>query len=308
MTVIPVSRPLSTRDVMSIVAVILIWGINFIPMKLGLRDFTPLQLGAARFLFAALPLVFLLRPPKIGWRWLMAYGLVQGLGQFGFLFFALHVGMTAALASVLMQTHVFFTALLTAVFLRERIGRALGIGMALAAAGLVCFALQVLRTDGAAGVTMAGLALNLAAAFMWATANIIVKAMQADRPPFSPLALIVWSSLVAAVAFALLSFVFDPVTARRNWLEASMVGWCSAAYIGWAANLVGYGLWTTLLHRHHATRIAPFSLGMPVVGLLAGMLVLDEVVDLMQWTGAILVMSALVCVVLGSSVGQASRT
>jgi O-acetylserine/cysteine efflux transporter len=167
---------------------------------------------------------------------------------------------------------------------------------------------HVLRTDGTAGVTMAGLALNLAAAFMWAMANIIVKAMQVDRPPFSPLALIVWSSLVAAASFALLSFVFDPVAARRNWLEASLVGWCSAAYIGWAANLVGYGLWTALLHRHHANRIAPFSLGMPVVGLLAGMLVLDEVVDLVQWTGAILVMSALVFVVRGSSAEPAGRT
>lgn len=301
MTVTPVSRPLSTRDVMSIVAVVLIWGINFIPMKLGLRDFTPLQLGAARFLFAALPLVFLIRPPKIGWRWLTLYGLVQGLGQFGFLFFALEVGMTAALASVLMQTHVFFTALLTALFLHERIGRALAYGMALAAAGLACFAVQVLWTDGAAGVTLLGLWLNLAAAFMWAAANLMVKAMQAGRPPFNPLALIVWSSLVAAVAFSLLSLLFDPVAARRNWFEASLSGWCSVAYIGWAANLVGYGLWTALLHRHHANRIAPFSLGMPVVGLVAGMLVLGEVVDLVQWTGAVLVMSALICVVRGSS-------
>lgn len=86
------------RDLAAAAAVIVIWGLNFVAIKLGLRDFTPFQLGAARFLFSLLPLALWVRPPPIGIGWLVAYGLLQGAGQFGFLFVALKVGMSAALS------------------------------------------------------------------------------------------------------------------------------------------------------------------------------------------------------------------
>ena len=70
-------------------------------MKFALRDFTPFQLGAARYVFATLPLLLVIRRPKLHWKWVVSYGLLQGVGQFGLLFIALNVGMTAALASVL---------------------------------------------------------------------------------------------------------------------------------------------------------------------------------------------------------------
>jgi O-acetylserine/cysteine efflux transporter len=103
---------LQGRDYLAALAVVVIWGLNFVAMKFALRDFTPFQLGAARYVFAALPLVLLVKPPRLHWKWVVLYGLCQGVGQFGFLFSALKVGMTAALASVLMQTQVFFTAIL----------------------------------------------------------------------------------------------------------------------------------------------------------------------------------------------------
>ena len=102
---------LGPRDLLSALAVVVLWGLNFVVMKWGLRSFTPFQLGVMRYLFAALPLVLFVRPPRLHWRWVLMFGLMQGVGQFGFLFVGLKVGMTAALASVLMQTQVFFTAL-----------------------------------------------------------------------------------------------------------------------------------------------------------------------------------------------------
>ena len=69
--------------------------------------------------------------------------------------------------------------------------------------------------------------------------------------------------------------------------------------MGWAATIVGQGLWTRLLQRYPANRVAPFSLAVPVVGLTAGMLVLDEGVTQWQWAGITLVVAALACVVLG---------
>ena len=98
---------LTGRDLAAALVVVVVWGVNFVVMKFALRDFTPFQLGAARYVFAVLPLVLFVRPPAIPWKWLALYGLFQGVGQFGILFLALKVGMTAALASVLLQTLIY---------------------------------------------------------------------------------------------------------------------------------------------------------------------------------------------------------
>ncbi|TVT58788.1 MAG: EamA family transporter [Azoarcus sp. PHD] len=100
------NQALSGRDLAAALAVVVIWGLNFVAMKLALRDFTPWQLGAARYVFALVPLIFFVPRPKVPWRWLAAYGLAQGVGQFGLLFLGFELGMSSALAWVLMQTQV----------------------------------------------------------------------------------------------------------------------------------------------------------------------------------------------------------
>ncbi|MDB5965309.1 MAG: EamA family transporter [Polaromonas sp.] len=292
---------LTGRDLLAALAVVFIWGINFVITKFALRDFTPFQLGAARFVFAVLPLAFFIRPPAVGWRWVVLYGLFQGVGQFGLMFLSLKVGMTAALASVLLQTQVFFTALFGFVLLRERASRPLQLGLLLAALGLACFAINYVRpgAGGTGATTLAGFALILGSAAMWAASNIVARKVQQKHTGYSAVAFVVWSSAVAILPFVALSWLLDDPRVRWHWLEASGSSWASAAYLGWGATLVGYTLWTGLLKRHPANKVAPFSLGVPVVGLAAGMLVLGEAITPWQWAGIALVVAALGCVMLG---------
>jgi O-acetylserine/cysteine efflux transporter len=294
---------LTGRDLAAALVVVVVWGVNFVVMKFALRDFTPFQLGAARYVFAVLPLVLFVRPPAIPWKWLALYGLFQGVGQFGILFLALKVGMTAALASVLLQTQVFFTALFGFVLLHERANRPLQAGMVLAALGLACFALNYLAPAGAgigAATTLAGFVLTLGAAAMWAMSNIVARHVQQGGVAYSPMAFVVWSSIFAILPFTLLSLVFDPEATRWQWTQARASSWLAVAYLGWVATILGYSLWTGLLKRHPANRVAPFSLGVPVVGLTTGMLVLGEAITPWQWAGITLVAAALVCVLSGS--------
>lgn len=296
----PASAPFSSRDLAAALAVVIIWGLNFVATKHGLRHFTPLQLGAARFLLSAFPLILLVRPPSVGLGWLVTYGLLQGVGQFGLLFFALHVGMTAALAAVLMQMQVFVTAVLAWLILGERINRPLQIGLVLAGAGLACFAVTAIAPDAGSGVTVAGLVLNLLAASMWACSNIVVRGFQLRGVRYDALALVVWSSVVSALVFLALSLLVDPPAQRWGWTAATPTTWFAVLYIGWGANVIGYWLWTSLLRRHPANRVAPFSLAVPVVGLVAGIVLLGEQVTTWQWVGAALVMSALIFVFRGA--------
>ena len=295
-------------DLLAALGVVVIWGLNFVAMKFSLREFTPFQLGTLRYLFAVLPLVFFIRKPALSWRWLVPAGLAQ-LGQFGFLFVALDVGMTAALASVVLQTQVFFTTLLGVLFLNERLSGPLRLGLALAASGLGCFALNIAGGGGAVGggITLLGLGLNLASAAMWAASNIVVRRAQQAHPGYDPVGFVVWMSLVPILPFAAMAWFFEPIATRWQWTHASLGAWAGAAYLGWFATVAAYGLWTGLLMRHPANRVAPFSLGVPVVGLAAGMLLLGERVAPLQWAGSACVVAALGVVMFGARLARRWR-
>jgi len=286
----------TARDGLAAAVVVVIWGLNFVVMKLGLRDFSALQLGVARYAFAALPWVFLVRPANVPVKWLIAYGLFQGVGQFGLLFVALHVGMTAALASVLMQTQVFFTAVFGYLVLRETLTPLLRASLICAALGLSCFGLEYAGDHAAAGTTLLGFVLNLGAAAMWALSNIIAKRAQRSAPNMDAAGFVVWSSVVPILPFTLASWWFDPTP--WQWSHPRWSSWLAAAYLGWLATIVGYALWTRLLMRHNANRVAPFSLGVPVVGLAAGVLALDESISAWQGLGIVFIVLALAIVLL----------
>jgi len=294
------------RDFTAALCIILIWGTNFVAMKLALRGFTPFQLGALRYAFATLPLLLFIKPPKMHWKWLVSYGLLQGVGQFGLLFVALNVGMTAALASVLLQTQVFFTALFGFILLNEGMGRSLKVGLLLAALGLGCFALNYLLPDGSAvaASTPLGFVLCLAAAAMWAGSNIVVRKAQRTTAHFDVVAFMVWSSLVPILPYIALSALFDAPASHWQWLNAPFSSWSSAAYLGWIGTILGYTLWTGLLTRHPVNRVAPFSLGVPIVGLATGMIVLGEVVTRWQWSGIVLIVASLICVLFGDQLSR----
>lgn len=283
-------RSFASVDFLAAAAVVVIWGLNFVAMKIALTAFTPFQLGAVRYMAAIVPLIAFVRFPAVPPRWVLLSGLAQ-VGQFSFLFVALQVGMTAALASVLMQTQVFFTALMGVVLLRERIVGAQQTGMVIALLGIGCFAMGVLQGGGA--VTATGMLLNLCAASMWALSNIVARKAQAATPHYNALQYVVWMSAVPVLPFVALAYLFDPVETRSQWLDASALAWAAVAYLGLFATVSAYFLWTWLLKRHPANRVAPFSLAVPVVGLSAGMLLLGEQVSGWQVAGSTLVVAAL---------------
>jgi O-acetylserine/cysteine efflux transporter len=299
------------RDYLSALAVVVIWGLNFIFMKFALHDFTPFQMGAARYVFAVFPLILFIKRPNLDGKWLLLYGLFQGVGQFGFLFIGLKLGMTAALASVLMQTQVFFTAIFGFVLLHERPSRALQIGLFLAASGLACFAMNYIAPQAAntPATTLLGLIFCVLGASMWSASNIVVRKAQQSltqatgkNTSFDAVAFLVWSSTVPILPFIALTLLFDAEATRWRWLAAPWSSWVSVAFLGWVATIIAYALWTSLLKRHPANRVAPFSLGVPVVGITAGMVVLGEQITSWQWAGIALVVAALLTVMFGQRI------
>lgn len=284
-------QALSVGDWLRVLGVVLIWGLNFVVMKMGLATLSPMLMGALRFLAASVPFLLFVRRPTLPWAYVLAYGLAQGVGQFGLLFLGLQLGMTAGMASVVMQTQALFTLLMAVTLLGERARLAQWLGLCVSFVGLLMIAGA--HGEGALQMTLAGFVLTLGAAFMWAVSNLVVrKAAQAGA--YEPLSFIVWSSLVPVLPFFALSWWVDgPQQMRAQLLAFDGQALFAVLYLALLATLLAYSLWTRLLQRHPAGRVTPFSLLVPVVGLVAAMTLLGELPSAMQWAGTAAVLGGL---------------
>lgn len=103
------SHHLPLGDFLLALAVVAVWGTNFVVIRLALDELPALLLAALRFAFAFLPVAFFLPRPRVPWAYLAAHGLLIGVGQFGILFIAMEQDITPGLASVIVQMQVFFT-------------------------------------------------------------------------------------------------------------------------------------------------------------------------------------------------------
>ena len=269
--------------------VVLIWGVNFVVIHMGLVGVPPLLLGALRFLLVALPAVFLVPRPRIPFRWLLAYGLTISFGQFALLFSAMQVGMPAGVASLVLQAQMIFTLLFGALLLGERWQRHQPAALGLATLGLLVLASQ----QQAGGMSLAGFLLTLGAAASWGLGNIVTRRIS-QLGQVNLLGLVVWGALVPPLPFLAAAYWLEGPTEMVNAL--SHLSWLSLLailYLALMATIVGYGLWGRLLQRYPVAQVAPLTLLVPVVGLLAARLLLDERLQGGQWVGIGLVLSGL---------------
>ena len=115
------SYSLPASHLLLALAIVAVWGTNFVVIKLSLAAFPPFLFAALRYTFAFLPLVFFVPRPKTSWVNLCIYGLAVGVGQFGVLYFAINGRISPGLASLVIQTQVFFTIGFAMFFAKERL-------------------------------------------------------------------------------------------------------------------------------------------------------------------------------------------
>ncbi len=284
-------QALAPRDLLLTLATVILWGFSFVPIKVGLRELPPFTLASLRFFFAAVPLVLVIKPPRIPWPGVVGYGLAIGVVQFGLLFLGMKLGMPAGLSSIVIQMQVFFTIGLAIAFLGDRVHRHNLVGAAIATAGIAVLAAQ--RIIEGADATLVGFALVIVAALAWAVGNVIAKRVAAAHEA-DMFGLVVWSSLVPPVPLAVLAYVFEG--GASVWAAVASAGaltWGCLLFLAWGATLFGFASWARLLHRYPTGLIAPFALLIPVSGIVSGAIFLGESLAPLQAVGVVLVFAGL---------------
>jgi O-acetylserine/cysteine efflux transporter len=254
------------RHILLAVLVALLWGGNFVAVKLGTREFPPVFLLALRFsLVAALMLPFVKRlPQRCVWPVLLVSIALGGL-HFG-LMFAGVARVEASTAAIATQLGVPFSTLLAVLLFKDSLGWRRVAGIVVAFAGVV-----VLAGAPETANDLFGLSLVVAAAFAWAVANAIIK----HYGPFDTYMLTAWMALFAVPQLLAVSFALE-AGQWQSLLEASWVGWAALGYTVLGSSIVAYGIWYTLINHNPVSQVVPFTLLAPVFAVAAAWLMLGE--------------------------------
>ena len=276
---------LPLRHALLALAVVAVWGTNFVVIKVALHALPPLLLAVLRFTLALLPAALFIPRPAVPWRKLAVYGVLIGAGQFGLLYMAMNGHIAPGLASLVIQTQVFFTIGLAMVADGEKVRAYQWAALVLASAGIAVIAAH---TGG--DTTLLGLGMVLVAALSWACGNQVARTMGRVKM----LGVVVWSSAFALPPLLLLTLLVEGPARIAEGLAAADTGvWLAVVWQALGNTLFGYAAWGWLMARHPAATIAPMALLVPVFGMGASALLLGEGLPLWKLGAAVLVLSGL---------------
>jgi O-acetylserine/cysteine efflux transporter len=276
---------MTLTDILTALGVVTIWGVNFVVIKIGLQDLPPILFTALRFLFAALPLVFFVKRPQTSIGLVLAYGMFQFALQFTLLFTGIKLGLPAGLASLVIQLQAFFTIGLAVLMLGERPKGVQLLGALVAFCGM---ALVAMHLEGKA--TVIGFVLVVLGGVCWAVDNIVTKKMG----QVNALSLVVWGALVATPPLLLASWIIEGGAAWQlaasNFSVKSLLTVLFQAYPN---TILGFGIWSMLMRKYPTATVAPFSLLVPVAGMVSAAIVLGEPLQWWKVAAGVLVLGGL---------------
>lgn len=273
------------KDILLLIIVTVIWGVNFSAIKLGLNSMDPFLLSALRFTLCAFPLILFIKKPDVEFKYLILYGLSFGIGIWGIVHLAIYFGISAGISSLILQMGVFFTVIMGYFYLKEQINLAKKISFFVAFIGLF---LILFVTDGS--VSISGFILVLIAALFLAISNIIVKKAKTTEI----LGFIIWSSLFSPIPLILLAYLTQGENVFINFsdnLDFKVL--ISVLFQVYPTTLFGYWVWNKMISKYPVSSVAPYGLLVPIFGLLGSYFIYNEQIESIKFIAAVLIILGL---------------
>jgi O-acetylserine/cysteine efflux transporter len=276
---------MNAKDFSLAICITMIWGLNFSIIKIGLASLDPFILTGIRFLLCAIPLVFFIKKPDVSMNYVALYGVLFGVGLWGMVTLGIYFGVSAGVASLVLQMSAFLTVIMGVLFLHEKIDAIKIVGFLLALVGI--FFISNLD-DGS--ITYIGLILISVGAFSWSITNVIVKKSGVTRV-FS---FVIYSSLFSPLPLFLIAYFTQGGSVFTNFmLDINNEALFSIAFQVYPTTLFGYWAWNVLIKKHHISNVAPLSLLVPIFGLLGSFIILDESIGTDKVIACALIISGL---------------
>lgn len=265
-----------------------IWGVNFVVAKIGLGYFSPLFFVSLRFLLVAILLLPVVGLPRRKLWQLAALSVTMGVLHFSLIFSGMHY-LDAATGSIAVQLQVPFAAILAAFFFGEKVGWRRIAGMVVAFAGIVLIAGEPRFTGN-----LWPLLSVVGAALAWAVANVQVKALGEE---FDAVTLNGHIALLATPQLLVVSWLLE----GNQWpqlLAVGLAGWAALLFQSVVVAIFTYWIWYNMMRRYPVNQVMPFTLLLPLVGVLSGHVFLGEPVSWQMMLGGLATLAGVAILVI----------
>jgi drug/metabolite transporter (DMT)-like permease len=272
-----------------LLAMILIWGINFAVVKAALAEMTPLSFNSLRFLLASALTLLSLRLTEGGvsfargdWWRLLGLGLI-GNTCYQLLFINGINHTTAGNSALLLATTPIFVSLIGAAFGVERVGKLAWVGVFFSFAGIFMVIVGSGKELDLAQETISGDILVLIGAAAWSVYTVLSKPMLSRYSALKLTAL----AMAAGTPFIVLFSI--PQLLAQDWAAVSWRGWLGLFFSGSMAIALAYIIWNSGVSKVGGARTAVYSNLSPVVAAIFAWLTLGEVITTFMVVGAAMI-------------------
>lgn len=288
-----VGAPVSARALLPIAILTLVWGCNWPVMKIGVTELAPLTFRGLTLPFAAIGMLLVahltgdsVRIPREWWGRVGVLAALNITGWNGFVLFGVQQ-MPAGRSAILAYTMPIWATLIAALVLHEPLSRRKVVGLLLGTVGMALLIGEEIRVIRQAPF---GAVMILIAAVVWALGTVLLRKWQPALPQNT---LSGWMMLAGWLPLALAAPFFDPQPLTQTLAGLSSRGWFALLYNVFLAGTIAHWAWFTLARTLPVAVSSLSSLPVPVVGVFAGILVLNERPGVQEWLALGLVVLAL---------------
>jgi len=254
----------------------IVWGVNFVVMKIGLNYLSPFLFVSLRFAIVFLLLFPWLRIVRGRMRLIMAVGLCLGGLHFAFAIMGLQLANKVTSIIIIVQMHVPLTLIMAHFLLKEKLSYWRGGGIVVAFIGIL-----IITFDPAIVEERIAIVIIFIATMLYSLGAILMRKLQ-NVGVFNTQA---WTALLGFPVLLSLSLVTESGQVGQI-MSMNMTGWAAIFYTAVLSSVVGYGGMNFLLKRHPVTLIAPILLSSPLFATAAAVMVFDEHLTMRFYVGA----------------------
>ncbi len=261
----------------------LVWGVNFVVMKIGLLQLDPFLFISLRFIIVLIMLLPWLRLVKGHMLQVFWVGVCLGGLHFGSAILGLGLAENVTSIIIVVQLHVPMTLIMAHFLLNEKVSYWRGLGILVSFSGVLFLSFDPAIVDERIAIVVI-----LAATIFYSVGSILMRRLK-DVGVFTTQAWIAFYALPILVPLTL-SFEQDHIT---QIIEMDYIGWSMLLYTAVLSSLVGYGGLNYLFKHHPVTAIAPILLTVPLFATIAAVVFLGETISLRFIIGASITLGGL---------------
>ena len=281
---------MNAKHVVMAFFIVVLWGLNFVALKIAVLSLPPIFLAGLRFLLISIPWIFFVEKPKVSKRQFITLPITLGVLQYSLLYYGMSTGLSAGLSAVILQTQSFFTVIMSTILIKEKPRLNEILGLFIGALGVM-----ILLINNNGDFKIEAVLIILAAAISWGIANIQLK----NLGNVNMVSFLIWISPFAAIVLFIISFILEyDLVLNIDFSNVEIKVFLSIFYTAYLSTVIGFTMWQYLLNKYKSVQITPYGLLVPVTGSIFGYIILSEVLEIYQIIAGIVIIIGLMVISL----------